>query len=133
MFSQRGGMSYPRLLSYLNLIRFQSKAGSLYLTAGDLAWSVVDLNLIYDVAHKNEAGVQLADVAAGAFYEAVSMDRKEPPNPKYATLLIPRLYRGSKGLILGHGVKVMPEPNHAGIHEAQRAIFEAVGFPRERW
>lgn len=80
-------MSYPRLLSYLRLIRHQSEVGNLYLKAGDLAWSVVDLDLIKDIAHKNEAGLQLADLVAGAFYEAVSVERVAPPDPNYARLL----------------------------------------------
>jgi hypothetical protein len=94
---------------------------------------VVDLKLVYDIAHKNEAGVQLADVVAGAFYEAVSMERKDPPNSSYAKLLIPRLYRGPRGLILDHGVKVMPQLQRARLLPEQRGIFEAVGFPREKW
>ncbi len=43
IFSQRGGMSYDRLVSYLGLLRFQSEIGHLYLSDGDLAWPVIDL------------------------------------------------------------------------------------------
>ncbi len=94
---------------------------------------MVDLKQIYDVAHKNEAGVQLADVVAGAFYEAVSVERVAPPDPAYAKLLFPRLYRGPRGRILSHGLKLMPAPLQAGLLPQQREIFELAGFPRERW
>ena len=133
VFSQRGGMSYDRLISYLRLIRFQSEAGSLYLREGDLKWSVVDLQLIRAVAHLNEAGLQLADIVAGAFYEAVCMDGKRPCNPDGARLLIPRLYRGERGHALGYGVKPMPDPIKMRLQPQQRVLFESLGFPREKW
>jgi hypothetical protein len=133
VFSQRGGMSYPRLLSYLRLIRLQSEVGSLYLKEGDLAWPVVDLEQIHDIAHKNEAGLQLADVIAGAFHDAVSTERKLGPDPTYAKLLLPRFWRGPNGIILEHGVKPMPQLRKAALLPLQRPIFEAVGYPPGRW
>lgn len=133
VFSQRGGMSYDRLIAYLDLIRFQTEAGNLYLTAGTPAWETIDLDQIYVAAHKNEAGVQLADVVAGAFYQAVSLDGKAPCRNEFAKILVPRLYRGRRGLILGNGVKPMPNLQQMKLEPAQRHIFECVGFPASRW
>jgi hypothetical protein len=82
-------MSYDRLVSYLGLLRFQSEIGHLYLSDGDLAWPVIDLALIRAIAHKNEAGLQLADVVAGAFYEAVCVDGQRVCEPSRAELLFP--------------------------------------------
>lgn len=127
-------MSYPRLLSYLELLQHQSSIGQLHLTAGDLSWRVVDLKQIYDITHKNEVGLQLADVAAGAFFEAVNLERKAGPDPTYAKLLLPRLYRQKKhGPILEHGLKPMPKLWEAKLHPSQREIFERAGFPKSRW
>ena len=103
------------------------------LRDGDLKWSVVDLQLIRAVAHLNEAGLQLADIVAGAFYEAVCMDGKRPCNPDGARLLIPRLYRGERGHALGYGVKPMPDPIKMRLQPQQRVLFESLGFPREKW
>jgi Protein of unknown function (DUF3800) len=134
IFSQRGGMAYPRLLSYLGLLQHQSSIGQLHLKAGDLAWRVVDMKQIYDIAHKNEAGLQLADVAAGAFFEAVNLEPKNGPDPSYATLLLPRLYRQRRdGPILEYGLKSMPKLWEARLQPSQRAIFELAGFPKDRW
>jgi hypothetical protein len=133
IFSQRGGMSYDRLVSYLGLLRFQSEIGHLYLSDGDLAWQVIDLALIRAIAHKNEAGLQLADVVAGAFYEAVCVDGQRVCEPSRAELLFPRLYRGARGQILGYGVKPMPMPWKMQLTLEQRAFFESLGFPREKW
>ena len=133
VFSQRGGMSYDRLIAYLNLIRFQSSAGSLYLKTGDLVWNMVDLKMIHVLPHEHEAGLQLADVVAGAFYEAVSLDGKSPCCADYAELLLPRFYRGPNNAILEHGVKPMPQLGRMNLTLAQRRIFECAGFPPNRW
>ena len=133
IFSQRGGMSYDRLTRYLDRIRAQTEEGSLYLKTGNLDWSVIDLDQIYVAAHKNEVGVQLADVVAGAFYQAVSVDGKRPCDTQFAELLLPRMYRGRSGLILGNGVKPMPGVPKMNLLPEQRRIFEIVGFRLEKW
>lgn len=131
VFSLRGGMSYDRLIAYLGLLRFEAEIGHLYLP-GEIAWSVVDLDQIRAIAHKNEAGLQLADVAAGAFYDSVCMDRVRPCDPSFAKLLIPRLYQ-KRGVILGYGIKPMPQLSRMRLRLPQREIFEALGFDPRRW
>jgi hypothetical protein len=133
IFSQRGGMTYERLTTYLNLLRFENEIGHVRLDHGMLDWSVVDLKQIRDVAHKNDAGLQLADCSAGAFYQAVSLDGQRQCQTDYATALIPRLYRSPRGRILGYGVKVMPQFRLMKLLPQQRAIFEALGFPPSGW
>jgi hypothetical protein len=125
-------MSYDRLITYLNLLKLETEVGSLKLP-GIVHWPVVDVKQIYPIAHKNEAGLQLADVAAGAFYEAVCMDGARPCAPSYARLLIPVLYRSRHKVVLGYGLKPMPQPSKMGLRLPQREIFEAAGFPRWRW
>ena len=105
---QRGGMSYDRLRSYMGLIKFQSDAGSLYNKMGDLNWDVVDLKQFHVMSHKNEAGLQLADSVAGAFFQAVSLNDRGECFPEYAKNLEPRLYRGPGGRIMNYGVKHAP-------------------------
>jgi hypothetical protein len=132
VFAQRGGMAYPRLLAYLGLLQHQSSGGNLFITAGDLNWRVVDLDQIYNIAAKNEAGLQLADVAAGAFYEAVNREKRTGPDATYAKLLFPRLYK-ERNLILGNGLKPMPALWQAKLDPSQREIFELAGYPENRW
>ena len=133
VFSHRGSMAYDRLINYLNLNRFQTDAGNLYLKAGSITWDVIDLDQIYTAAHKNEAGVQLADVVAGAFYQAVCMDGKNPCVTEYAEILKRRIYRARRGLFLNHGIKPMPNLTKMGLLPEQRRLFEIYGFPPERW
>jgi hypothetical protein len=134
IFSQRGGMAYDRLTAYLRLLKFETEIGHVHNTTRNLIWSVIDLNQIYYAAHRNEAGVQLADAVAGAFYEAVNVDRIAPPDPQFAKMLIPRLYRrGPRRMIAEEGVKLMPAQRRARLLPIQREIFEAVGYPANRW
>ncbi len=134
IFSQRGGMAYDRLISYLRLLKFETEIGHVYLTTRNLVWSVMDLSQIYYAAHKNEAGVQLADIVSGAYYEAVNVDRATPPTTEYAERLIPRLYRrGHRRIIHEEGLKLMPSQRRAKLLPVQRKIFEMVGYPTNRW
>jgi len=133
MFSLRGGMSYSRLIDYFRLLHMQTGTAMLYLTAGILRWEVVDLKQIYAIAHKNEAGLQLADVVAGAFFEAVSMEGSKLPCADYAELLLPRIYRGPGGQYIGYGIKPMPRLPRMNLRTPQRRIFELAGFSANRW
>lgn len=132
IFSLRGGMSYDRLITYLDLLKLETETDNLKLP-GIVHWVVVDLKQIFPIAHKNEAGLQLADIVAGAFYEAVCMDGVRPCNPAFAELLIPRLYRSKRGVILGYGLKPMPHLAKMALRLPQRRIFEAAGYEQWRW
>ena len=78
--------------------------------------------MIYEVAHKNEAGLQLSDVVAGALYQAVTLTAKNECDPQYARALIPRLYRSRRGWIPGYGVKVMPHLPRAKLAPQQNVM-----------
>lgn len=132
VFSRRGGMSYERLTSYLNHIRFQSYTGELYLTAGDLVWSMIDLGQVLIRNHKDEAGLQFADIVAGAFHKAVFVNGGVC-DPQYAMALEPRMYRSRTGKILGNGLKPMPQLPQMNLAVPQREIFEFYGFPKKGW
>ncbi len=131
VFSLRGGMLYDRLIKYLDLLRFQSRTGRLHLNVGDLSWNVVDLDQIHVMAHRNEIGLQFADVVAGAFYESVSLDSATPCRAEYAKILIPRLYRGPGGQVIDFGVKPMPSLAQMKLRPEQRQIFEALGYSKK--
>ena len=133
IFSQRGGMAYDRLISYLELLRFETEIGHVKVNTRNLTWSVVDKSLIKYMAHRSEAGVQLADAVAGAFYEAVNVDRKAPPDSQYARLLLPQCYCDRRGRIAYEGVTLFPSQRVARLLPIQRQIFNAAGYSETRW
>ena len=133
VFSSRGGMSYDRLESYLKLLKRQTESKKVYLPIGNIWWSAINFDEMHVIPHKNEAGLQIADVVAGAFYEAVSVERKNGCDPTYARMLLPRIYVGRHGVYLGNGVKPMPSLARMNLLPSQKAIFEDMGFSPDEW
>ena len=107
-FSERGGMSYSQFRAYMTWLRMQSRSDSLYLTRGDLKWSVVDIQEVYSYNHKLRAGLQIADTVASAFFQAVETNSENSSNPAYAKLLESRMCLNAAGFVFDYGVKVMP-------------------------
>jgi hypothetical protein len=122
-FSRRRGLRYAHLQAYLVWLKMQSKAGALFLTRGDLKWSVVDpINEVYAFDHSERAGLQLSDTVASSFYQAVS--GTPSPDIRYASALEPRMARAKTGQIFGYGLKLMPDQFLKMASAEQRAIFD---------
>jgi hypothetical protein len=134
VFSRNSRLNYARFKEYLGNLREQSRLGTMFLKTGDLKWDVIDLSLMETVGHKDEAGVQFADVVASAFYQAVSLENHQRRcSPEFAKLLQPRIFGTKNGQYLGFGIKPMPAPPKMGLQPAQREIFEFYGYPKHRW
>jgi hypothetical protein len=134
-FSRRGGMFYQHTLDYLTKLYFQSKNKTLVLSQYDLAWDVVDLKEIYHFDHQNRMGVQIADIPAASFFQALGETNGAAPDLRYAELLRPRIAKGPDGIVFGTGLKLMYDIksyhyNTLPLSDGQRAIFETFGAPR---
>jgi hypothetical protein len=105
------------------------------LSARDIKWSMIDTNEILIRDHKERAGLQVADVIAGAFYQAVERNRGEAENcdPSYARLLRPLIALSGKGKILGYGIKTMPNLWEMDLLTEQRASLEFYGYSQSGW
>ena len=86
----------------------------------DLSWSVIDFDEIFVLDHKARAGLQLADMIAGAFFQAVERNRPADCEPEYAKLLKPRMALDRRGKVLGFGMKPMPHPHEMGLARKRR-------------
>jgi hypothetical protein len=126
-------MKYQDFNDYLWRLYWQSGTGSLILDYKDLNWSVVDFEEILVLDHKARAGLQLADVVAGAFFQAVERNRPGDCEPQYAKLLKPRIAHGEYRTYFGHGIKTMPRPCDMGLSVEQREIFEFYGHSKIGW
>lgn len=133
IFSTRGGMSYPQLRAYMTWLKKHKFAGTQHLKQGDLDWSVLDVGEVYAFDHTNRAGLQLADILASAFFQAVEYWPNRTCDPSLAKALSPRMARDHNGDILGYGLKPMPALRKARLLPEQREIFEYYGYPREKW
>ena len=135
VFSRRGGLTYENLKEYLDLLHYQSVNKLLRLNVGDIKWSMIDTNEILVKDHAERAGLQLSDLVAGAFYEAVERNRGEIVNcdSSHAKHLMPLMAKSAKGYVLSYGIKTMPNLWEMELQDEQRAIFEYFGYSSKGW
>jgi hypothetical protein len=133
-FSKRGGLRYIDFVNYMRKIRAQSSVKRLKLDAGDLVWSLIDFDEILVLPHEARAGLQLADVGASAFFQALERNRPADCTPEYAYALSRIMGRGSRdGSVFGFGLKTMPNPHEMRLSPEQQQIFEMFGYLKEGW
>jgi hypothetical protein len=135
-YSERGGLRYSQMKAYYEWIRPKSRAGTMYLTAGDIVWETIHPHLLEVHQHQTRAGLKLADVVAGAFFQAADCVESGPCNPTYAKLLQARMARVPDkmgGQIAGYGVKLLPNFYPAKLTAKQAEIFRFYGYPRQWW
>lgn len=103
-FARRGGLKYEHCQKYFDHLRVTSREGRLHLKRGDLKWSVVDTMeeiRVFDATER--AGLQLADVVAGAFFQAGEGKHD------FAIALEQRMAANANGRVFDYGVKLMPD------------------------
>lgn len=136
-FSNRGGLSYSQMKVYFDWLRMKSSANALFLPLGDLRWDVMERELV-DISPSHErGGLQLADIAASAFFKACDKFDTGACDPRFAKILKSRVaftndvdgYR----IYSGYGVKLMPSFKMANLLPEQKEIFEFFGYPRQWW
>lgn len=126
VFARRGGLQYIDFRNYLMRLHKQSRMGSLYIDRGDLCWSVVDEDEILVKDSKERAGLQLSDLCASAFFQALEMKRNI--DPQYAKLFKPRLALNKSGSVIDFGIKTMPDHRQMNLSKDQREILEFYGY-----
>lgn len=90
VFSLRGGHSYGQTKAYWEILKAQSIGGTTFLDRRTIRPEVLKFRLVDYVPHTQNAGLQLADIVASAFYQAA--DALGPNwNPDPARLLRPRM------------------------------------------
>jgi hypothetical protein len=115
-------------------LRGESRAGMLKLAKGDLRWSVVDFEEVRVLDHAARPGLQLADIGAGAFFQAVERDRPGECDPQYTKLLSRIVAKNADGHYIPFGIKPVPELwEMEGLLPQQREIFEFYGFNPDGW
>lgn len=133
IFSRRGGLMYKDFDRYLWKLRWQSVFGTLFIDYGDLCWSVIDFEEVFVLDHVQRAGLQLADIGAGAFYCALERNRPGDCDAQFAKALQPRIAIDDRNAALGYGIKAMPDLRKMGLMPEQRVLFEHYGYPPEEW
>lgn len=134
--ASRGGLSLARTKVYLwDKLRRQSQAGTMYLKRGDISWSVINPAEIEIFQARRRAGLQLADIVASAFGQAVEPKPDGRVLTAYADALSPIMASTLRGAVIAdYGVKLMPDPPKLwgiGLNEEQVRFFERFGYDRK--
>jgi len=133
IFSRRGDLTYKDFTDYLWKMYYER--GNQVLGYKELDWSVIDFDEIYTHNHGDKAGLQLSDVIAGSFFQAVELNRGDQVecDPSYAKLLKPLMHHNGRRWYLGFGVKPMPMLSEMDLTNPQTQIFTFYGANSKSW
>lgn len=124
LFSARGGHSYGQTKAYWEWLR---AGGMPYLAKHQIRFECLSFGLVDYVPHYMHAGLQLADIAASAFYQSV-----ETSSPRWSTQparSLAKIMATSKGLVADTGLVLQPHRiNTIGLSAEQKMIFQHYGF-----
>jgi len=110
IFSNRQGMSFAELKEYLALLQTKKKSGH----DVQIEFELIPSSKIEVCTPGRSMGLQLADAAAGTFFNALERNNYGNTEPRYFQILSPILYRHLK-TINGYGFKIMPREAFANV------------------
>jgi len=127
VFSERGGHDYHHLRAYFDLLDQQSRSGFGYKLKRKIVADILDPNEIEVRRADDLAGLQLADISASAFFQAVNT--KDDDDLKPASALKGRVARDASAREAAEfGLLRLPFPHHGDIPEASRPVFSEHGY-----
>lgn len=125
IFAERGH-DWEHFFAYVDKLEMQSRTGTLFLKGPGLAPELLDRgNWTIERAERN-AGLQLADVVASAFYQAANSS--SPSHDLDPAKALSPIVTKRKGVARNVGITVWPLPHQAAVPLEDRAIFEAYGY-----
>ena len=129
-FSKRNDLRDSHFTDYMT--RLWSQGNKPHLNRRCIDWSVFDFRNVGFYEHRERAGLQFADVAASAFYQAVNRRSGKKSCAEYAKLLEPRVYK-PRGTCIDEGFIVQPYSLVAArLGEDQKEVFRFYGCPEGR-
>lgn len=126
-FSENKGHSYPKMFSYFETLNMQAKAGGFKLKAKAWHSEMMVRDYWKVIPHEKNAGVQLADVVASAFFQSANF-QSPTFNQEAAKALAPIMARDPQGAIINTGVTGWPLPSQGLLPKQARPIFEFYGY-----
>ena len=123
---------FSELGAYLERLRIQTIGKTLVLDKRRIEPDVLDVMQIRSYRAVDRAGLQIADIVASAFYDAVNIGRNGLYNPDNAKLLMPRIAFDKTvkpRRFSEYGVVLQPtRPSLPRLDIKQREIFEYYGY-----
>lgn len=127
VFSQRGGHSYGQTKAYWELLKRQAAGGTTLLNKREIRHQVLRYDLVSDVPHEQNAGLQLADIVASAFYQSVETSGRRWET-RHAKALAPIMAK-ERNVVADFGLALQPtNPNELSLSADQKIIFKHFGY-----
>lgn len=128
VFSERGGHDYTHLRGYIDTLRTQAENGATFLKAKEVVPGVLYPGLCDVRPHSGLAGLQLADIAASAFFQGLD-SKSLAYTIEPAIALQPRVAKAPRQRsAAGFGLLRLPFGHQGDIPIADRPLFEAYGY-----
>lgn len=132
VFASRGIQRFSTFGAYIELLKAQTRGNALKLSRRKIVPDVLDCMLVSSAAAKENPGLQIADVVASAFFDAVNDTNGKLCKADFAQALAPRVAferRQSSKQFADYGVVLMPTSGaRAKISESQKAAFRFYGY-----
>lgn len=130
VFSHRGGHRFGQMKAYIEQLKAQAVGRTTWLKKREIRPEVLRFQHIVSVPHYQLAGLQLADIAASAFYQG--LDRTSGRwsiEPAIALSgLVARERVLNRKLFPDFGVTLVPQPFKFTLPQSQRPLFETYGY-----
>ena len=124
IYRERSNHSYAQTNAYFELLKYQHRSGSTFLRTRVIDFDVIDRRLMMHQPHESNGGLQMADILASAFYQAVDTSKITSWTTRYAKALKP-VMATKWGRVAYTGVVLQPTPPKAAKLTAdQKRIFE---------
>ena len=121
------GTSYGQTKAYWQKLKAQAAGGTTFLKKREIKHQVLRYNLVDFVPHTQVAGLQLADIIASAFYQAVNSN--EPQWEIRHALRLQKVMAKERNVIADYGLVIHPtNPKQFTPDKKQKQIFHFYGY-----
>lgn len=135
IFSKKGGHHFGRLKAYIETLKMQAVGESTFISTREIRPNVLRFNLVEHVPGYLLAGLQMADIVASSFFEAVETNRagwRCEPAVSLSPIMASEVITAPSGIVRStkadFGVTLVPRPHKAGLDNLQREIFRSYGY-----
>jgi len=102
IFSNKSNILYDEMKEYLNLLERRTEINDVRID-----WNIIKESQIESLSAGKKMGLQIADAVASSFYYATNPSPYGYPEPRYAIMLQPVVYK-HEGTYSGYGLKFWP-------------------------
>ena len=129
-FSKTGALSGRNMRQYFDHNNFFKERSRRNTPLGQVRWQHIHAENVFEFKNSERSGLQMADLVAGSFYNALEHRKTKNPGSIYAKQFYKVVAKKpSTGRRYGFGVKLLPSYDNCNfLTNEQRSIFEIYGY-----